>query len=191
MTVLPEWMIRWPDGLTVEDYEALPEGICRQIEVVDGGIVVRPSPGRSHQKVVHALTAALRAAAAPHHRAVSDLDLRMLDVPLLNRRPDIAVFDASLPDCVVLRPHHCLLVVEVMSPGSVTFDQVDKPAEYAHAGIEHYWRIERCDDVHKLTVFRYMLNPMTRTYAVMGASTGQLVTSEPLAVSVNFAEELL
>jgi Uma2 family endonuclease len=34
----------------------------------------------------------------------------------------------------VLRPEHCLLVVEVMSPGSVTADQTDKPAEYAAAG---------------------------------------------------------
>jgi Uma2 family endonuclease len=63
------------------------------------------------------------------------VDLRLRDVPLLNRRPDIVVYDASVPDDAVLRPQHCLLVVEVMSPDSVTADQADKPAEYAAAGI--------------------------------------------------------
>jgi D-3-phosphoglycerate dehydrogenase len=41
---------------------------------------------------------------------------------LLNRRPDAVIYDASLPDDAVLRPQHCTLVVEVMSPGSVTAD---------------------------------------------------------------------
>ena len=190
MTALPEWTYSSPDGLTAEEYEALPEDICRRIEVVDGAIVLSPSPRRSHQEVVYVLTHALRKAARPRFRTVIDVDLRLRDVPLLNRRPDIAVLDASLPDDVVLRPDHCLLVVEVMSRGSVTTDQVDKPGEYAAAGIEHFWRVENCDDVKKLTVYRYRLDSMTRTYARIGASTGKLVANDPLEVSVDFAEEL-
>lgn len=38
-----------------------------------------------------------------------------------------------------------LLAVEVMSPSSVTDDRLTKPAQYARAGIGHYWRLERQD----------------------------------------------
>ncbi|WP_233223685.1 Uma2 family endonuclease [Amycolatopsis sp. CA-128772] len=63
-------------------------------------------------------------------------------MPLLNRRPDIVVFDSAVPDDQVLRPENCRLVVEAMSASSVTADQLDKSAEYGAAGIEHYWRVE-------------------------------------------------
>jgi Uma2 family endonuclease len=48
------------------------------------------------------------------------------------------------------RPEHCLLVVEVMSPDSVTTDQIDKPAEYAAFGILHFWRVELELDLEEL-----------------------------------------
>ena len=190
MTALPEWTYSSPDGLTAEEYEALPEDFCRRIEVVDGAIILSPNPRLPHQEVVLVLGGALRAAAKPRYRVVSDLDLRLRDVPLLNRRPDVVVLDSSVTGDTVVRPAHCLLVVEVMSPGSVTTDQVDKPGEYAAAGIEHFWRVENCDDVQKLTVFRYRLDAMTRTYARVGANTGKLVVSDPLEMSLDFAEEL-
>lgn len=181
MTALPEWMI---GGLTAADYDALPEEVCRQIEVVDGAIFVSPSPRRSHQLVVHELVSALKSACGPRFRVVSDVDLRLRDIPLLNRRPDIVVYDSSLPDDIVLRPEHCLLVVEVMSPGSVTTDQVDKPAEYAAAGITHFWRVE-FDDEHKPTMFQYRLDPTTRNYASAGVGLGKLVISDPFDVLIN------
>lgn len=45
MTALPAWMDR-PDGLSVEECEALPEHISRRIEVVDGAIIVNAAPRR-------------------------------------------------------------------------------------------------------------------------------------------------
>jgi hypothetical protein len=66
-------------------------------------------------------------------RGFTDVDLRLRDIRLLNRRPDAVIYDAALPDDEVLRPQYCTLVVEVMSPGSVTAGQTDKPAEYAAA----------------------------------------------------------
>lgn len=184
MTALPDWMI---GGLTADEYDALPEDVCRQIEVVDGAIVVSPSPRRTHQRVARYLANALEGACRPGLAVATDVDLRLRDVPLLNRRPDVVAYDGTLPDEAVLRPEHCLLVVEVMSPGSITTDQNDKPAEYAAAGIEHFWRIENFEDTSKLTVFRYRLDRTTRTYASMGASTGKLVVTDPLEISIDFA----
>ncbi|WP_249124544.1 Uma2 family endonuclease [Saccharopolyspora erythraea] len=173
MTSLPEWMVLPPSGLSAADYEALPEDVCRRMEIVGGAVLVTPTPHRAHQTVVRRLGTLLESACAAGWEAATSIDLRLRDVPLLNRRPDVVVYDAALPDDHVLRPQHCLLVVEVMSPGSVTADQTDKPAEYSAAGIRHFWRFESDADDERLTVFRYRLDPTTRGYVSAGADTGK------------------
>ncbi|WP_158893053.1 Uma2 family endonuclease [Amycolatopsis anabasis] len=191
MTALPDWMVLQPQGLSAADYEALPEEVCRRIEIVDGAIVVNPAPRRAHQIVARRLANVLEDACGDRFLVATDVDLRLRDVPLLNRRPDIVVYEASLADDAVLRPEHCLLVVEVMSPGSVTADQTDKPAEYAAAGVRHFWRIENAaDGADQMAVFRYRLDPTTRAYASAGVSAGSLAVSDPFAVSVVFADLL-
>ncbi|PKW19383.1 Uma2 family endonuclease [Saccharopolyspora spinosa] len=191
MTALPDWMALPPEGLSTAEYEALPEEVCSRIKIVDGAILVAPTPRRSHQRIARRLANELEHAAGPELTVATDVDLRLRDVPLLNRRPDIAVYDSTLPDEVVLLPQHCLLVVEVMSPGSVTADQTDKPAEYAAAGIEHFWRFEsdRQDD-RRLTAFRYRLDPTTRLYAPAGVDTDKLAVSDPGELRIDF-ESLL
>lgn len=187
MTALPDWMILSDAGLTAEDYEALPEEVCRRIEIVDGAIVVNAARRRSHQIIVHRLVNVLEAVCGPEFAVAFDVDLRLRDIPLLNRRPDVVVYTAAISDDAVLRPRHCRLVVEVMSPGSITADQADKPAEYAAAGIEHFWRVERAGD-DGLTVFRYRLDPTTRGYASAGISTDKLTVSDPFPISVDLAD---
>ncbi|RZS32776.1 Uma2 family endonuclease [Herbihabitans rhizosphaerae] len=183
---LPEWMIAPPGGLTADDYDALPEDVCRQIEIVDGNIVVSPSPSRLHQTFAFEFAHALRAAARPRYGVSVDVDLRLRDIPLLNRRPDIVVFDGDLPNDATLRAEHCSLVVEVMSPGSVITDQTDKPAEYAMAGVPHFWRVEL--DSSAPTLFRYRLDETTRVYVATGADTGELTVSDPFALALDLDE---
>ncbi|SFS33505.1 Uma2 family endonuclease [Saccharopolyspora flava] len=191
MTALPDWMVLPPGGLSAAEYEALPEEACRRIEIVDGAIVVTPAPRRLHQTIARRLANELEHAAGPEFAVDTDIDLRLRDVPLLNRRPDVVLYDATLPDDVVLRPQHVALVVEVMSPGSVTADQTDKPAEYAAAGIEHFWRIEsEPQDDRKLTVFRYRLDPTTRAYVSAGVDTADIAVSTPVTLKVEL-ESLL
>jgi Uma2 family endonuclease len=184
LTALPDWMDR-PDGISAEDYEALPEEICRRIEIIDGAIIVNPAPRRLHQNICRRLANALEAACGPGHTVSTDVDLRLRDIPLLNRRPDAVLYDASLPDEAVLRPEHCTLVVEVMSPGSVTTDQTDKPAEYAAARITHYWRVEHDPAEKALSVFCYRLDPTTGAYASAGVHTGKLIVTDPVAVTID------
>lgn len=187
MTALPDWMMLPPEGLSAAAYEALPEEICRRIEIVDGAIVVNPAPSRPHQRIVRRLAQILEEASAPGWRADIDVDLRLADVPLHVRRPDVAIYDAALPDDDELRPQHCLMVVEVVSPGSTVADRMDKPAEYARVGIRHYWRVE-IDEDRKPTIFRHRLDPATGMYASAGASTGTMVISDPFPISVDLGE---
>ncbi len=184
MTVLPDWM-DLPDGLTAQQYEALPEDICRRIEIVDGAIIVNHAPRRLHQDICRRLATALEAACGPALAVSADVDLRLRDVPLLNRRPDAVVYDASLADDAVLPPEHCALVIEVMSPGSVTTDQTDKPAEYAAARIPHYWRIEHQPADGTLCLYSYRLDPTTGTYASAGIHASTLTITEPVAVTID------
>jgi Uma2 family endonuclease len=183
-TVLPGWM-DLPDGLSVAEYEVLPEDICRRIEIVDGAIIVNAAPRRLHQDICRRLANALEASCGGAFAVSTDVDLRLRDVPLLNRRPDAVIYDASLPDDEVLRPQHCALVVEVMSPGSVTADQTDKPAEYAASRIPHYWRVEHDPAGKILSVFRYRLDPTTGTYASAGVHTGEMTVTEPVAITID------
>jgi Uma2 family endonuclease len=184
MTALPGWM-DLPDGLSAAEYDALPEEICRRIEVVDGAIIVNAAPRRLHQDIGRRLANALEAACRPGFAVSTDVDLRLRDIPLLNRRADAVVYDASLPDDAVLRPEHCVLVAEVMSPGSVTTDQTDKPAEYAVAGIRHYWRVEHDPAERVLSVFCYRLDPTTGTYASAGVHSGKMTVTDPVSITID------
>ncbi|HXP18382.1 MAG TPA: Uma2 family endonuclease [Streptosporangiaceae bacterium] len=184
MTALPDWM-DLPNGLGAEEYEALPEDICRRIEIVDGAIIVNAAPRRLNQDIARRLANVLEAVCRPALAVSTDVDLRLRDIPLLNRRPDAVVYDASLPDHDVLRPQHCLLVVEVMSPGSVTTDQTDKPAEYAAAGIMHYWRLEHDASESFLSVFCYRLDPTTGAYSSAGVHSGKMTVTDPVSVDID------
>jgi Uma2 family endonuclease len=186
MTALPDWM-DLPDGLSAEDYEALPEEICRRIEIVDGAIIVDAAPRRLHQDICRRLANALEAVCGPSLAVSTDVDLRLRDIPLLNRRPVAVLYGSSLPDDAVLRPQHCTLVVEVMSPGSVTTDQTDKPAEYAAARIPHYWRIEHDPAEKNLSVFCYRLDPTTGAYASAGVHTAKMAVTDPVSITIDLA----
>jgi Uma2 family endonuclease len=100
-TALPVWMT---EQLTAKAYEALPEELCRAIEIIDGAIVVSPAPTRRHQDITRRLANALDHACPSHLRVSIDVDLRLADVPLLNRRHDVLVYSAGLPDDELLSP---------------------------------------------------------------------------------------
>lgn len=188
MTVLPDWMYLGPEGLTVAEYEALPEEVRRRIEVVDGAIIVSPSPSRAHQIFARRLANKLEEACATRSAVATDVDLRLYDVPLYHRRPDIVVYDADLADEEDLQPQHCLLVVEVMSPGSVDTDRFDKPREYAHAKIEHFWRVEKVNDAKSAPImYRYRLSPTTDSYLLVGEDVGRVDISEPFKLSLDLS----
>jgi len=85
VTALPDWM-DLPDGMSAEDYEALPEETCRRIEIVAGAVIVNaappPAPGRLPPPC-----SALEAASGPAVTASTDVDLLLRDIPLLAAAP--------------------------------------------------------------------------------------------------------
>ncbi|MBO0832256.1 MAG: Uma2 family endonuclease, partial [Actinobacteria bacterium] len=91
-----------------------------------------------------------------------------------------------VPNDQVLRPQDMILVVEITSPGSVTQDTIDKPGEYAAAGVRHYWRVAP----EEATVYTFALNPRGDAYQLTGEHNGRLTVDQPVRLDVELADLL-
>jgi Uma2 family endonuclease len=172
------------EQISAEQYGSWSEEQCAGIEIVDGMVVVRPSASKRHNRLARILANALDTAAGPGWNADTDFDVRLQDVPLTNRRPDVVVYRSDTIDITPTRPEHVLLVVEIVSPGSETTDRVVKVDQYARAGIAFYWRIEQTATGIPLAC-TYVLDPATMTYRDGEMFTGTVKVSAPFPVEID------
>jgi len=176
--------------LTIGDYAALPEDDQHRWELLEGSLLMSPSPTPDQMIASGALPYQLRGQLPDDLIPVQDVDLDLVlapaDQPGTARRPDLVVVRRSEVDRVrrdggLLRASEVLLVVEIISPGSRRTDLIIKRGEYADAGIPHYWIIELDEPVslvpcHLAAGFGYQ-DP--------GASTGSYDADEPFPVRIN------
>lgn len=179
--VAPAWMHM---QISAEQYDSWSEEQCAGIEIVDGMVVVSPSASKRHNRLARILANALDDAASPDWNADTDFDVRLQDVPLTNRRPDVIVYRSETIDLTPTRPEHVLLVVEVVSPGSETTDRIVKVDQYAKAGIPFYWRIEQAATGVPI-VYTHVLDPATKTYRDGEMFTGSVKATAPFAITVD------
>lgn len=126
---------------TEYEFLMLPED--RRIELLDGGLLVSPYAGRRHQRASSRLWNALDAVAPPGCEVFATINVRVGSGRILI--PDLVVVvdpGADDADDAVIDARHVVLVVEIVSPGSVAADRAIKPPLYAAAGIPHYLRVE-------------------------------------------------
>lgn len=179
--VAPAWM---HEQITSAEYDSWTEEQCAGIEIVDGMVAVSPSASKRHNRLARILANALDAAAGPDWNADTDFDVRLQDVPLNNRRPDVVVYRADTIDITPTRPEHVLLVAEVVSPGSETTDRIVKVEQYARAGIAFYWRIEQAATGVPL-IYTYILDPATGSYRSGEMFTGVVEAAAPFPVTID------
>ena len=179
--VAPAWM---HTQITAEQYDSWTAEQCAGIEIVDGIVTVAPSASKRHNRIARLLANALDQAAGPEWNADTDFDVRLQDVPLTNRRPDVVVYRADTIDISPTRPEHVLLVVEVVSPGSETTDRIVKVEQYAKAGIAFYWRVEHAATGLPI-VYTYVLDPASNSYRDTEVFTGEVKTAVPFHVAVD------
>ncbi len=126
------------DDFLADDLAELPDDGNRY-ELVDGLLLVSPSPAERHQRGLGALFVLLHAAAPPGVRVYS----APLDVRLSQRvqvQPDILVVEDGPPrDKLDRLP---LLCVELLSPGSRGHDLVIKRRAYEREGVASYWVVD-------------------------------------------------
>jgi Uma2 family endonuclease len=129
--------------LSEEAFLRLPESTAK-IELLDGEVVVSPSPTYWHQEIVGRMVVALRAWARRQKRPVTvghaPLDVRFGRGRIL--QPDVFVLLARVPRTlegpIERIPELC---VEVLSEDRV-HDRVTKRLLYGAAGVREYWVVE-------------------------------------------------
>ncbi|MBO1333289.1 Uma2 family endonuclease [Streptomyces sp. VRA16 Mangrove soil] len=179
--VAPDWMHA---QISAEQYDSWTEEQCAGIEIVDGMVVASPSTSKRHNRLARVLANALDEAAGADWNADTGFDVRLQDVPLTNRRPDVTMYRADTIDVTPTRPEHVLLVVEVVSPGSETTDRIVKVEQYAKAGIPFYWRIEQAATGLPI-VYAYVLDPAGKTYRDSDVFTGTVKAVAPFSLTVD------
>ncbi|NJC83287.1 Uma2 family endonuclease [Planosporangium mesophilum] len=167
-------------NFTIEDVLALPDDAPR-VELVDGVMVVVPSPSLGHQTIGNLLWAWLR------QRCPDRLDVAtavgVAVTPNRTCEPDVLLYSAEVSRTHhFLMPHEVMLVVEVVSPGTRRRDRLEKPAVYAEAGIPNLWRVEQ-DPVH---VYAYTLT--NGVYKELANSADELVLDEPFPIRLPIRE---
>jgi Uma2 family endonuclease len=124
---------------TVDDLDHLPDDGLRY-ELVDGVLLVSPSPMARHQVALSALLVQLSNAAPAHLRVLAaPLDIRFSRTRLL--QPDIVVLhqDQVTGPKVEGIP---LLAVEVLSPSTRATDLTLKRLVLEEAGVPSYWMVD-------------------------------------------------
>jgi Uma2 family endonuclease len=176
--------------LTVAEYLEIGEIEPGYSELVEGRLLLSPSPIPDHNYAALKLTGALHAQLPRALRVVPaldvDLQLASPEAPGTVRRPDLVVVadEARLRvrrEGGVIRASEVALVVEVVSPGSTRTDHVAKRDEYADAGIPHYWIVDITEPVSLLA--RHPAGEFG--YADGGAVTGRFTATEPFAVEID------
>jgi Uma2 family endonuclease len=131
----PEW--------TYAEYARLPDDGNRY-EVLDGEVLVTPSPGTRHQRIAARLWRALDVYVREYGLGEVLWDLDLLFVTGQFLRPDMIFVPNAERRRLTERGMEGVpgLIVEVVSPSSVRIDRVQKPARYADFGVPEYWVVD-------------------------------------------------
>ncbi len=148
--------------LTYEDLELIPqEREGDRHELIDGELIVSPSPAPVHQIIVKNLTVQLALHIDPRFLGTlmpSPIDVKFSPDNVLI--PDLVFIARDRPDAIgdkaVLSAPD--LIIEILSPGSRRRDLGAKRALYARFGVAEYWIVDpaaRSVRVLSLTAGRY------------------------------------
>jgi Uma2 family endonuclease len=159
---------------TVEDVLALPDDVPR-VELRDGVMMVVPSPTFTHQAIGNLLWTWFHQHAPDDYAPVTGFGLAVS--PEDTYEPDLMLLRKPFPrSSHYVRPDHVTLVVEVVNIGTRRRDRLERPGQYAEAGIQHFWRIEQ-DPVR---VHAYTLDG--DAYRQVAATAEELVLTEPFDI---------
>jgi Uma2 family endonuclease len=148
MTALP---LQPPRLLTVAEFAALDEAHDGRYELQEGNVVMSPSPPPEHQLYQQELQVQLHSQVPGHLKVVPAVDIDLEIVPPSRpgfvRIPDVVVVTTEgirrrRQEGGLLRASEVVLAIEILSLGSQRTDRSIKHAEYADAGIPHYWIVD-------------------------------------------------
>ena len=132
------------------------------------------------------------------HRVNHDVNVLIAEAPKFHfRRPDVVVYRCIDVDRGKWgrKPYasDCVIVLEIVSADSVATDLRAKRAEYAAAGIPHYWIVRMTDnDGPSISVERFLLtldgNYVSEGLAVRGRDFHAVDTFNPFSLKLTWEQ---
>jgi Uma2 family endonuclease len=180
--------------LTVAEYLAIGEVEHGYSELVEGRLVMSPSPSPLHNLASWEICLALRRQLPADLLTVQDVDVDLelaeADAPGFVRRPDIVVVHRDVPRRIqreggMIRASDVLVVVELVSPSSRRTDHVIKRGEYADAGIAHYWIVDLAEPVSLLAC--HLAGEFGYVDGAAATGTFTTTTTTPFAVEIDLS----
>ena len=179
-----------PRLLTVAEYLARGETEPGYDELVEGRVVMSPSPVPDHNMALFRIAVQLEPQLPVDLEVILDIDVDLQlappDAPGFTRRPDLIVVRRSARERVrreggIVRASEVVVAVELVSPGSRRTDHVAKRADYADAGIPHYWIVDLDDPVSLIAC--HLAGELG--YVDGGSVTGTFGTTTPFPVRLD------
>ena len=129
---------------TYDDYAALPDD-GRRYELIDGELLVTPSPSHAHQRVIVRLLSILEPYVESND--LGEVIVSPFDVILSKRnapQPDIVFVERAQMRRISDRGVEGAptLAIEVLSKSRPSLDLVKKRKIYHESGIPHYWLVD-------------------------------------------------
>ena len=143
MSMPPQGMhpLPWTEEEFYAARDAAPQG--ERWELVDGEVLVTPSPHWMHQRIVQRLNVALYEYV--REQAIGEVFVSPLDVKLqkgLVLQPDILVVPKGVLRSCEDIVDRLLLAVETISPSSARYDRVKKRPAYQRNRVPDYWIVD-------------------------------------------------
>lgn len=165
-------MITTTKKQTYRDYERLPEGAPYQL--IDGELIMTPSPLFSHQDLVLKIAVVLKAYVDKKNAGIviiSPMDVYLAETEVY--QPDIIFISNDKKEIIKDRVHGVPdLVVEVLSPSNAYFDLVHKKNVYEAAGVKEYWIVdpqEKTIEVYENVEGQFRLHAKTKQTGTIGS----------------------
>jgi Uma2 family endonuclease len=132
---------RWSEAEFYAARDAAPKG--ERWELVDGEVLVTPSPHWAHQRILAELFTLVRQyvrAQGLGEAFFSPLDVRL--EPGLVLQPDMLVVPAGELQRRTDTIRRLLLAAEIVSPSSARYDRVTKRPHYQRHRVSEYWVVD-------------------------------------------------
>lgn len=166
--------------------DLLPETNGPKVEVFRGSVIVTPHAGYDHQTIELDLAYLLKQAA------------RRAKLWLYHEVNILSGDDLFIPDLVVLRSSgggrvtmdiaEAVLLGEVVSPGNRRKDVIDRPREYAAAGVSFFLRVDLRNRVPAIALYELVDGEYRPVSAAAAGTT--FVMKEPFEFSIDPADLL-
>ena len=146
--------------VTLEEFEAMKKEEQYNYELIDGIVMMSPSPSREHQEIANQMHGTLfNLLAQTPCKPIYELDIKYNNCVY---KPDLMVFCdqvAELPE----------IIFEILSPSTRHRDLRIKVVKYEEMGIKEYWIID--PKMKSITVHDFV-NVTAETYGI-----GEIVQS--------------